>query len=315
MVNILVTGANGYIGRNLTAHFAQEGHHVLALARHDFSVGPNRPQLKKIIDKEYNQPAWQGADIFNGVDVVVHAAARVHRSKDNSKPELYKNDNITVTMRLAEMAQQRGVKRFIFISSIGAKLLDDLFHQGRMSWDEAWRTSAYKASKLQAERHLTIFGKATGLEIIIVRLPMVYGKDAPGNFSKLVDWLQRERPLPVFGLHNPRAFVSIETVKDFFLHLLTHPRAAERPWSIRDKDEITSSEFAALTSRHVSGHLPNFLPMPLPLLQRLMRFFGFGDQLRSLTEPLHIDLTDTEKRLDWHPPFSVADGLRRVFQE
>lgn len=317
MKNILITGANGYVGRNLALHFAVLGHKVTLLLRHIDGAVPHHENIRVHVAPDYNRAEWQAGETFQGINVVVHAAARAHRARENRSAffeQLYREDNMNFPRRMAEKAAANGVKRFIFISSIGAEVLENKFHEGCMTWAQAWRQNPYKASKLKAERLLRTLGEDTGLEIVCVRLPMVYGPDAPGNFAKFTRWLQRGIPLPIKGIHNPRAFVSIETVRDFLALCLDHPKAAARVWSIRDEGEVSSPEFATLISKAAQTKAPRFFHFPVSVLKYAANFFGFGEQIRSLFEPLHIDISQPLKKLGWRPQLTVVEGIAKAFE-
>lgn len=314
-LSILVTGGNGYIGSHLVRALARDGHRVTALMRQDGGELVFPTNANKVISPNYPMSDWKGEPYFSGVNVVIHTAGRVHRATEHGDAiqHCYQQDNVDFSLRMAELAHKAGVKRFIFLSSIGTEEIDNAFHQGRMTWKMAWEMSPYKASKLLAERALLAFGRAHGMEIIVIRLPMVYGKGAPGSFQKMLHWLRRRLPLPVYGIENPRAFVAIETVTDFIRLCLTHPLATQKVWAIRDKDEITAAEFALSLAEAGQLAKPRLWMVPLWLLNGVGFLFGFSRQIKSLTQSLHIDLTPVKQKLGWSPTLTVSEGLKACF--
>ncbi|MBI3418955.1 MAG: NAD-dependent epimerase/dehydratase family protein [Proteobacteria bacterium] len=299
MMKILITGAGGYIGHALTQHLAAQGHEVTALTR---SALP-----------DYHDPLWNGADIFKEQKLVIHAAARVHQHENPKNIQaLYHQDNVDFPLHIATLAAQAGVKRFLFISSVGAQLLENRFHEGRITAQKAWNLYPYRMSKLEAERKLQVFARQSGLSLTSIRLPMVYGVNAPGSFTSLLHFMRRGWPLPFGGLTQPRAFASIETVKDFFSHYLR--RDGPGVFAIRDKDEISPKDFALLAAQAAKLPPPSLWACPPWLLNLGATFLNHGQTARSLAEPLQVDLGPVQHEWGWQPALTTAEGLRQAFK-
>jgi nucleoside-diphosphate-sugar epimerase len=314
-MNILITGAGGYIGRNLAAHLAGEGHAVTALVRKATPDLGAIPNIKIIAAPDYHNAGWDGAVAFKNQDVVIHAASRVHNVSESGMriSAVYREDNTMLSQRLARVAQSAGVKRFLFLSSIGAYVLENRFHEGRITQKQAWENYPYRMSKLEAERGLLTLGKRGGMATSCVRLPMVYGSGAPGSFSTLIRIIQRGLPLPFESFTGKRAFVSIETVKDFVSYYLQHPAADGKIWAIRDGDEISPRAFATEVARAAHMPAPRFWFCPPWLLNLGARVLGRHQTARSLAEPVTIDLQPVATKLGWRPSLTVAEGLQKAF--
>jgi len=305
-MKILVTGGNGYIGRKLALYFGARGHQVVATVRNDeqkddYSGTPiSACAVSDLLDIT--------AGFLKGYDAVIHAAGRAHK-KENSLADAEKNnrrDNLEAPVRLAELCRINGVRRLIVIGSIGAALLDNDIKTGKTTMEETWKTSPYRASKLQADIELR---KMLPEECAIVRLPMLYGKFARGNFSFLSRLVEKGIPLPVYGIRNQRAFVAISTLCSFVNVLLDHPQAAERIWEIRDANEISTPDFVCALADALHVTCPLLFPFPPPLIKIGGRLFGMNRAVDSLFGNLHIDLTPVKDRLGWQPAFDTEEGL------
>lgn len=314
-MNVLITGANGYVGRQLADALALEGHRITALMRRP-AKEPFHHHVTSLVAEEYNSPHWMEGSTFKNIDVVIHTAGRVHqrRSAEKNDTEIYKRDNVDLSMHIAKKARNAGVKRFIFISTIGAQILEDQFHQGRGTWKEAWMHNPYRASKLEAERQLITFGKKNGMEIVCIRLPLIYGKGAPGNFATLLGWVKKGFPIPFGGLQNKRPYISIETVIQFVSLCLGKAQAVHKKWSIRDRDEISPAEFTYALARAARIANVHVITCPNSLIKLVAFFFGLSRTANNFTEQIHIDLAPTREKLGWAPAFSVEEGLKKALE-
>jgi nucleoside-diphosphate-sugar epimerase len=308
MARILITGANGYMGRHLTEYFAEAGHDVIALMRRPPKESFRNTTIISAVIRSYDRQEWEGDDLFDGLDVVIHTAGRAHHGHEKGRAaELQREANETLAVRIATLARQHGVKRFIFISSIGAALLEKEIGHGQTTLNEAWDKKPYRAAKLEAERRLMRLHQPGIFEVVILRLPMVYGKDAPGNPVTLLKWIGLGLPLPFAGIQNRRAFISIDTIKHFMNHILQQPEAAGGTWAVRDADEISTATFAWALAE-AAGKKAHLFPCPSFLLALIA-----GSRAESLLESLHIDLAPAQQKLGWKPPFTTAEGLRKAY--
>lgn len=312
-MNILITGAGGYIGRNLAKHLAGQGHSVTALVTKSSAALEAIPNINIVAAPNYRAADWDGVATLQNHDVIIHTASRVHHSSESGEAivQAYRASNSDLTFRLAKMAEKAGVKRFLFLSSIGAKMLEDQLHMGRTNIAAAWKEHPYRMSKLEAERALNNWEGA--LKVTCIRLPMVYGAKAPGSFSTLTRIIKLGVPLPFESFTSPRAFIAIDTVKDFVSFYLEAPKADGTCWSIRDGDEVSPLIFASETARAAQLPNPRFFPCPPWLLNIMASAVRKQQTARSLSEPVTIDLGPVQQKLGWQPKLTVAEGLKRAF--
>lgn len=307
-MKILVTGANGFVGRNLCLALSRQQHAVVAAVRAVDQCDDGLLQTVTIaaIDADSD---WSAA--LHDVDVVVHLAARVHVMRDVAVDPLaeFRQVNVAGTLNLARQAAQNGIKRFVFISSIGVNGNVTAFDQPFAAEDTPDPHDAYTISKYEAELGLRNLAKMTGLEVVIVRPPLVYGYGAPGNFSRIIHALKNHYPLPLGAIYNKRSFVFVGNLVSLILRSIDHPAAANQVFLVSDGDDLSTSELL----RACAGAL-EVKPLLLPVPQKLIEFFAamLGKQhiAQRLCGNLQVDISKAHILLGWTPPVSVADGLK-----
>lgn len=314
---LLLTGASGFIGSAVFKAAVLRGLIVRPVFR-----SPN--SARQFGSAENNSIIISGADVntdwsaaLAGVDVVVHCAARAHVMDDTSSSEsrsLLQSINVDGTLNLARQAAQVGVRRFVFLSSIGVNGMET-FGKPFTAHDAAAPHSPYAVSKHEAEVKLRLLASQTGLELVIVRPPLVYGPSAPGNFGSLMRWLGRGWPLPLGAVtKNRRSLVGLDNLVDLIMTCVDHPRAANQTFLVSDGDDLSTTEL--LSRMGWAMNRPACLvPIPATLMFLVASILGKKYVAQSLLGSLQVDISKTFELLGWKPLVSVNEGLRRAAQE
>lgn len=308
---VLVTGANGFIGRQVVAALLDAGCAVRAAVRRS-SAGAGRwpvPVETCTVGDLGPQTDWSAA--LAGVEAVVHAAAHVHVMRPGPADEAtFECVNVQATRRLAEQAATAGVGRFVFISSI---LVNGEDSDGRAftAADPPHPASAYARSKLAAENLLLQGVTGPAPAVVIVRPPLVYGPGVGGNFARLLRACARGWPLPFAAIDNRRSLLSVWNLADFVLLLLYHPRAPGRIWLVSDGEDVSTPELLRRTAAAM-GRRVRLLAVAPGLLNRVARLAGLAPEMRRLTGTLTVDTGPARRELGWSAPLSLDAGLART---
>ncbi len=308
---ILLTGASGFVGSALLDKIHLSGKNIRPVVR-NISQLPNKKNLcwKEIgaIDSCTN---W--LDSLNNIEVIIHAAARVHVMNDSSLDPLseFRHVNVVGTRNLALQAVEAGVKRFVYLSSI--KVNGELTQSNSCftSEDSVNPQDPYGISKWEAEQALIQIASDTGLEVVIIRPPLVYGPNAKGNFASMVKWLRRGVPLPFGSIDNRRSLVGLDNLCDLILRCVDHPAAAGQTFMVSDDEDLSTTELLKRTA-FAMGIKSRLINVPQPLLQFSADIFGRGDFAQRLFGSLQVDIAKTKDILSWKPPLSVDEGLKRA---
>ena len=308
-MTVLVTGANGLIGRALCERLQQKKQAFRAAAR---SSVPSLAGCDVAEVGELNQAThWCGA--LNGVDSVIHLAARVHVMHDKAADPLaaFRAVNVAGTLNLARQAADAGVKRFVFISSV--KVNGEISQPGRpfTEADSPNPQDAYGQSKHEAEQGLRQFAADTGMEVVIIRPPLVYGPGVKANFAALMRAVQRGWPLPLGAVHNQRSLVALDNLVDFIVTCITHPKAANQTFLVSDGQDLSTTELIRGMAQ-AAGVPARLLPVPVWALQAGAKLLGKGDAVQRLCGNLQVDISKARELLGWLPPVSVEEGLKRA---
>lgn len=309
---ILVTGANGFVGRSLCAALAQLGQTVVAATRHTL---PDRvPNITNFqIGTLATDTDWQHG--LQGCDAVVHLAARVHVMTDTATDPLteFRRVNVDGTLNLARQAAAVGVRRFVFLSSIGVNGKSTTSSQKFTADDAPVPHDHYSASKYEAEQALRQLAVETGLEVVIIRPPLVYGAEAPGNFGKLMRVLAKRPLLPLGAIHNKRSLVALDNLIDLIVTCLDHPAAANQTFLVSDGEDLSTTELLRRMGLAL-GRPARLIPVPTSLLEAGAALLGRRDMAQRLCGSLQVDISKAHVLLGWNPPISVDEGLCRAAQ-
>lgn len=304
---VLITGANGFIGRYLCKRVIQQGWSVRCAVRQ--SAKPN----DVIVGNLAADTDWTVA--LKDIKTVVHLAARVHVMSDasNDPLEAFRRINTAGTLKLAQQAAESGVKRFIYLSSIKvngeATDSNSVFTED----DKFIPTNPYALSKYEAEQGLLTMAKQTQMDVVIIRPPLVYGPGAKANFLSMMKWLNKGIPLPFGAIHNKRSFIGIDNLVDFILTCIEHPAAANQVFLVSDGEDLSTTELLKRVARAL-GKKTKLLPIHQQLLEFILRSMGKKDIAERLCSSLQIDNSKAKNLLNWTPSVSVDEGLRKTAQ-
>ena len=310
MTNILVTGANGFIGSAVIVSLASTHAGVIrAAVRKSDIKSPERVEVFQNLHLSGNTD-WTSA--LQDINVVIHCAARVHLLKDTSTDPLFdfRSVNTDGTLTLARQAAQAGVKRFIFLSTLGVNGAET-FDQAFVADDITQPHSPYAQSKLEAESGLLDLARTSAMSIVVIRPPLVYGPQAPGNFGSLLRVVKKRWPLPLGSVNNKRSFVFLDNLVDLIRCCLTHPNAANQVFLVSDDEDLSTTELLKKMGQ-VFNKQTLLVPVPVIMLKLAARLAGKAKVAQQLVGSLQVDLAKTKSLLGWKPPFSVDEGLRKT---
>ncbi|WP_413170703.1 UDP-glucose 4-epimerase family protein [Burkholderia latens] len=307
MSHLLVTGANGFVGRAVCRRALEAGHTVTALVRQPGGcIDGVREWVHDRVDFDSLEAAWP-TDL--AADCVIHLAARVHMMRDESPdPDAaFDATNVAGTLRLAEAARGHRVRRIVFASSIKAVGESD----GGIPLSEAVRPDpqdAYGRSKLRAEQQLAQFGESTSLDVVTVRPPLVYGPGVRANFLKMMDAIARGLPLPLGAVAARRSLVYVDNLADALLQCAIDPRAVGECFHVADDDAPSVTALLRLVGDAL-GKPVRLIPVPPTILRALGALTGRRSAIDRLTGSLQLDTERIRHVLGWRPPYTTRQGL------
>jgi nucleoside-diphosphate-sugar epimerase len=299
----LVTGASGFVGGHVALALMGQGWSVRRAVRS--SRGLDDEVVIESIGPETN---WQAG--LDGVDAVIHLAARVHYKNDERAVHLYRNANVAGTLHLARSAATAGVRHFIFISTV---LVHGRSSDGRAPFSEGdvpTPQGLYGMSKAAAEAGLKTLARESDMKISVVRPPMVYGAGARGNFALLTRAVHLGLPLPFGAIRNHRAFLSVQNLSSFIVRRLAHPDPASNfeIFLIADKEQVSTPEFIERLAK-AAGKRPRLIAIPQALLSSMLWIIGRQDTHDSLIGSLELNVSKAIAT-GWRPEVSLEEGLR-----
>jgi len=309
----LVTGANGFVGSELCARMVRDGLAVRGAVRTLSSLPDDIDAIA--IGCLSSETDWTAA--LRSIDQVVHLAARVHFMKDKSADPLadFYRVNVEGTANLARQAAVAGVRRFVYLSSI--KVNGECTQEGRpfTADDAPAPEDPYGISKHEAEQALRQIAAETGMEVVIIRPPLVYGPGVKANFKSMMRWLARGVPLPLAAVtQNRRSLIALDNLVDFIVTCLNHPAAANQTFLVSDGEDLSTAELLQRMGTAM-GYPVRLFYVPQPLLRFGAKLLNKSGIYQRLLGSLQLDIFKTRLLLGWTPPISVAEGLRRTAQE
>jgi nucleoside-diphosphate-sugar epimerase len=307
---VLVTGASGFVGRSTCAALHRAGFIVRQSIRNQNARHSEGQGFEAIVTGDLSpETSWDAA--LENVDCVVHLAARVHVMKEAAQdPEAeFDRLNCTVTRNLGQCAADRGVRRLILLSTIGVH-----GNFGELGENSSLRPyDGYTRSKVNAEKALREFEANRGLEVTILRPPLVYGPENPGNFLRLLQLASLPFPLPFGRATATRAMIYVENLADAIVTCVRNPKAASQNYLLNDQPNFSTAELIR-TIRTGLGRRPFLLPLPLGVLSAVANTVGFGSEIQKLTAGLVVDSSKIRNELSWIPPVESSEGLARTVQ-
>ncbi len=303
---VLITGANGFVGKELCSTLLGVVPIRACMRQDTISCLSEDIEIARV--DLADSLGWKEA--LSGVDTVIHCAARAHVMNDCAGDPLaeFRRTNVQGTLRLAGLASQMGVRRFIYISSIkvnGERTgLDSPFTADQ----NPAPVDPYGISKYEAELGLKKISKETGIEIVIIRPPLVYGPGVKANFLSMMTWLQRPIPLPLGGIvNNRRSLVYIKNLVDLISLCITHPKAANQTFLVSDDDVSTDMLLRKMSA--ALGLPSRLMPVGPVLIQLASRIIGRPGIAQRLCGSLQLDVKKTKEVLNWKPKYSLENGL------
>ncbi|MDI9332842.1 MAG: SDR family oxidoreductase [Cytophagales bacterium] len=309
---ILVTGGTGFVGSALLKQLLNDGSKARASARSSLSDEFKGGQYHQIRDMTASTD-WTAALI--GVQAVVHCAARVHVMQDHATDPLqaYREVNVKGTLNLACQAAQVGVSRFVFVSSIKVNGEATEPSQPFTADDVPLPLDPYGVSKLEAEQGLREIEAQTGMEVVIVRPPLVYGPGVKANFAAMMRWVARGIPLPLGTIHNARSMVALDNLVDLLVTCLKHPAAAGQTFLVSDGEDVSTTQLLRRTALAM-GKKAFLLPVPASVLELGATLLGKHGVAQRLCGSLQVDIDKTRRLLGWTPPLTLDQGLKKAVE-
>ncbi|MDD5056766.1 MAG: SDR family oxidoreductase [Sideroxydans sp.] len=305
---VLVTGSSGFVGRELCVELVRHQFSVTAAMRGEAPELAAQYTLARIADIGPDTD-WTAA--LQGVEVVIHLAARVHVMRDHALDPLseFRRTNAAGTEHLARCAAAAGVKRLVYVSSIKVNGEETVNGHRYSEQDIPAPQDPYGISKSEAELAVQRVAQETGLEVVIVRPPLIYGAEVKGNFIQMMKVVARGIPLPLGALHNRRDLLYVGNLADALIACATHPAAAGQTYVLCDGEPVSTSELLQRLAQAL-GVSPRLFPFPTSLLELAGKLGGKSDQINRLLGSLQIDSAKIRRELNWTPPFTMQQGLQ-----
>lgn len=306
---ILITGSTGFIGKALINQLLDQCHIKAPVRNKHVNMDDRVDQF--LLSSPLEEVDW--VPLLDNVDTVIHLAARVHVMKDTVADPLesFRRTNTAGSLNLCRQASKAGVRRFIYLSSIkvnGERTLDGaLFtHQ-----DNNVPTDPYGLSKYEAEQGLMKIADSTGIEIVIIRPPLVYGPGVKANFKSMMNCLHKGVPLPFGLVNNKRSLVALDNVIDLIVTCIDHPAAKNEIFLISDSEDLSTKELLQRMALAL-GKRSFLLPIPTKLINLFFACIGRQDMIVRLCGSLQVDISHTKNILGWTPPYSTDQSLKKT---
>lgn len=310
-ISVFVTGASGFVGSKVVECLEElSDFGIYALLRSPFNF---HKSVTTVFIKKTN--ILFSLMPLDGIDVIVHAAARVHIMNNHTADSLkeFRLVNTEGTLNLARQAAAAGVKRFVFISSIKVNGEGTPLGQPYTAEDVPDPSDPYGISKMEAERGLRVLARETGMEVVIIRPVLVYGPGVKANFRSMMNWLNKGMPLPLGAIHNQRSLVALDNLVDLIVTCIDHPLAANQTFLVSDGEDLSTTELLQRMGQALDKPV-RLLPIPPSLLTIGAGLLGRKDVAKRLCGSLQVDISKARSVLGWKPPVSVDAALRKTAQ-
>lgn len=307
-MKLLITGCSGFVGGALSGRLAfDSGVRLMCVGRRTISSLPATVS-QRVIPDLCGEMDW--SDALCETDTVVHCAARAHVTSEvaHSSEAEFQRVNVDATINLARQAAEANVRRFVFVSSIKVNGDVSITERPFSPLDRPAPSDAYARSKYEAEKELWRLGRDTGMEIVIVRPPLVYGPGVKANFRTMMSCLYKGIPLPLGMAHNLRSFVALDNLIDLLVTCIQHPAAANQVFLVSDGNDLSTRELLTRVGEAL-GRPARLLPLPLSILEVGAKLLGQRTLAQRLCSSLQVDISKTQELLDWRPPVSVDEAL------
>ena len=310
-LNILLTGATGFIGNTIQQRIVADGNYDLTIAVRNINEQSDAVRIIKVNSlNAYTD--WSHA--LKGVDVIIHTAARVHVMDDKSVDPLteFRKVNVEGTLNLARQAIKAGVRRFIFISSIKVNGEGTEFGKPYTEDSKPSPIDPYGISKYEAEQGLLALAETTSLEVVIIRPTLVYGENVKGNFHSLMKWTYKGIPLPIGGIkHNLRSLVSVDNLVAFIVTCIEHKDAKNEIFLISDDDDISTADLLEEIAKGL-GVKNRAVNIPSKLINTAASAIGKSGVAQRLSGSLQVDISKAKTLLGWHPKYSTSESIQKT---
>ncbi|ATX80272.1 Nucleoside-diphosphate-sugar epimerase [Mariprofundus aestuarium] len=311
-MKVLVTGSTGFVGSAVV--------HQLSVASGQSVVAGLRQPTTKLaghVEQVVMGDLLASTDYgnaFESVDVVIHTAARVHVMSDDSSDPLaeYRKVNVDGTLNLARQAAQAGVSRFIYISSI--KVNGESTEDRPFTPDDVISTNdPYGLSKWEAEQGLFALAEVSGMEVVVIRPPLIYGPGVKANFLRMIQWVQKGVPLPLGAVKNRRSLIALDNLVSFIIHCIDHPKASNEVFLISDGEDVSTTDLLKKAAR-AFGKQARLIPVPVGLMCFVASLLGKKDIADRLFGSLQIDSSKARNLLRWNPVINMDEQLKKTVE-
>lgn len=307
---ILITGADGFIGRALCDVMTAFGWTVHASVRTNVHVSNLSTSVKVVkIDSIDGDTDW--SHCLRGIDAIIHLAARVHVMHNHSSVPCseFRKVNVAGTACLARQAASAGVRRIIYMSSI--KVNGEGSAVPYTENDIPSPHDPYGQSKWEAEQALSEISRLSGIEVVILRLPLVYGPSVKANFLQLMKTVNAGFPLPLANIHNKRSMIYLKNLIDAIMTCITHPKAIGQTYLVSDGVDISTPELIQRLAVAL-GTTTRLLPFPPMIIRLVSKLLGKSEEVERLLGSLTVNTTKIQRELVWKPPYTIEQGLKET---
>jgi nucleoside-diphosphate-sugar epimerase len=322
---ILLTGATGFVGKALVTYLLSKAFDIKALVRQPYVALPFA--VEQVVVGDLAELALDGSssflrEAFKNVDVVVHTAARAHVMNDDASDPLteFRKVNRDATLVLARLAAESGVKRFVFLSSI--KVNGEMTRPSNPFTPDDVHVpdDPYGLSKYEAEQGLLALAQETGMEVVIIRPPLVYGPGVKANFASMIKWIGRSIPLPFGAIHNQRSLVALDNLVSFINLCVDReksPKAANQVFLISDGEDVSTTQLLRKVGQALNHHTPSgikawLVPIPVFIMTFVAKLLGKGAVANRLFGSLQVDSSKARDLLGWKPVITMDEQLKKT---